>query len=76
MKPRKYYAVFRDGRVIHICLGAAEARKLTPYRAYKSFANLQDAEEFASWWNYEDSPVSTKGQISSRNRRSLLDDCP
>lgn len=67
MKPKKYYAVFCDGRVIHICLGAEEARRITPHRAYRSFRSRLEAEEFAAWWNY----ANTKERTFYRNRPSL-----
>jgi hypothetical protein len=52
MRPRGYYTVFADGRVIAICHGYREARQLTKCRAYKRFRTRLLAEEFAAWWNY------------------------
>jgi hypothetical protein len=49
-----FYAVFDLGKVIAIVEGAAEARRLSPHRAYKRFASRLAAEEFAAWWNYKD----------------------
>ena len=48
-----YFTVFRDGFVIAICHSAKQARRYTTSRAYKRFPDLDSAEEFASWWNYE-----------------------
>lgn len=51
--PKRYYAVFHGGKVIHIVLGAETARRLSPFRAYKSFRTELEAQEFMSWWNYD-----------------------
>lgn len=38
MRPRKYFAVFREGKVIRITHGHQQARQDSPHRA---------------WWNYD-----------------------
>jgi|EndMetStandDraft_3_1072993.scaffolds.fasta_scaffold415389_3 hypothetical protein len=53
MRPRGYFAVFRDGKVIRITHGHAEARSESPERAYRRFTDRTAAEEFAAWWNYD-----------------------
>lgn len=53
MRKPAYFAVFHQGKVTAIVQGHLAARRLSPHRGYKSFRNRQDAEEFASWWNYE-----------------------
>jgi len=53
VRPRGFYAVFRDGRVALICAGYEEAQRASPHRAYKRFATRLEAEEFAAWWNHE-----------------------
>lgn len=55
MRPRRYFAVFRDGQVIRITHGHQEARQLSG-RAYKSFKTELAAQEYAAWWNYERRP--------------------
>lgn len=53
VRPRGYFAVFREGKVIRITHGHKAARELSPERAYRPFRTELDAEEFAAWWNYE-----------------------
>lgn len=55
MRYRGIYAVFENGFVVAIVRGHYAARTLSPERAYKRFGPDQeiDAEEFATWWNYE-----------------------
>lgn len=59
MRPAKFYTVFENGEVIAICKGAAEARRLSPYRAYRAFPSRLEAEEFAMWWTYSNTRTSS-----------------
>lgn len=53
MRPRQFFAVFHEGKVIKITHGYDKARALSPHRAYKRFRTQEAAEEFAAWWNYD-----------------------
>lgn len=65
VRPRGFYAVFREGRVIKITHGHADARRLSPERSYVRFRTRLAAEEHAAWWHYEHpqwfAPSRTKG---------------
>lgn len=72
MRPMKFYACYEDGFVFAIHEGTAAARRACGGRRhYKAFVSRMDAEEWASWWNYRDSPVSTKEQSAFLSRRLL-----
>jgi len=53
MRPQAFYAVYDMGRVIAITKGAAQARKISPHRAYKAFKTQLAAEEWAACHNYQ-----------------------
>lgn len=39
-------------------------------RHYRSFKTLMEAEEFAAWWNYRESPVSTTARNSYQTHQN------
>lgn len=50
-RPRLFYVVWEEGRVVGIAEGRDAAKKIGPsFRAYRLRA---DAEEVAAWWTYE-----------------------
>lgn len=63
MRPKNYYAVYNEGKVTHICHGAADARKIYNGRGYRAFKTQLAAEEHAAWWNYLD-PITKQPRIT------------
>lgn len=78
MRPRGYYAVFAEGYVRQIVEGAAEARSLTPDRAYKRFTTRIAAEEFAAWHNRQrdDQRAAEHAAIRERIAAKAASDAP
>lgn len=59
MRPRKWFAVFRDGHIDRLIEGRTEAEALVRrlkasehVAALRPFRSRLAAEEFAAWWGY------------------------
>lgn len=54
MRPRRYFVLLNHERAFAVVEGQAAARAASGgTRSYKSFKTELDAQEYASWWNYE-----------------------
>lgn len=53
MRHQGHYVLFQDGLAVTVVTGHADARRVSPNRAYKRFPTRLAAEEFAAWWNFE-----------------------
>lgn len=70
MRPRKFYVVHEHGRATAVIEGSTAAKKRSAWS--RPFQSRLDAEEYAAWWNYADSPfASDKAQALASELRSL-----